>query len=67
MALPEGLWTAANCAEYFQVTARHFAERIAYLPGFPGPVRLGSGRCAARRWVSTKVKAWAGEEATQAV
>lgn len=46
---------AAGVAAMLGMATRHFAERIAYLPGFPKPARVRGGE---RKWRMDEVQQW---------
>jgi hypothetical protein len=55
------LWTPHDGAMFFQVSVKHFSDRIASLPGFPDPIRVPSrrGGVGHPRWVPEEVIEWA--------
>lgn len=44
---------AAGVAAMLGMSTRHFAERVAYLPDFPKPARIGAGE---RKWRMDEVQ-----------
>lgn len=59
----DGLWSSAKAAQYFDVSVRHYQDRIATLPGFPKPVRLPAprGGRGQPRWYPGEVKTFASQ------
>jgi predicted DNA-binding transcriptional regulator AlpA len=49
----ERIWDCDDCAEYFKVPRRQFAERISKNSGFPHPIN------GSIRWRAVEVIQWA--------
>lgn len=54
--MSEKLWTAAEIADYLNLSKSSVQSRIICKPDFPKAVKLPSG---GRRWVPEEVKKWA--------
>lgn len=50
-----------SAAALLSVTKRHFLERLAPLPGFPQPLRVGHPR-----WKASEILEWAESERSKA-
>ena len=55
--MDDAIWTAADCAAYLKVTAKHFLRDYRFLEGFPKQLQWSlEGR---PRWAAQSVKDWA--------
>lgn len=55
------IWNSRQCADYFQVTVKHFNDKISKSADFPNPIKLPSQTGTKRhsRWYANDVYAWA--------
>lgn len=56
MSNNESLWTAAEIADYLNLSKSSVHGRIICKPDFPPAIKLPSG---GRRWVPAEVRSWA--------
>lgn len=55
----EELYTASDIAKILRVSTRQVAERYAYAPGFPRPIRLPSQKGQGMmRWIASEITDW---------
>ena len=57
LPLEARIWSAADCAGYFQHTPQHFLRETRFSAGFPPPLAMSDGKRP--RWSAKAVVDWA--------
>lgn len=54
------LWDAKLCADYMNITQKHFTDRVSKATSFPSPIKLPTeGKSKSRpQWYAHEIQAW---------